>query len=142
MNTKNDFKVWDITIQNPKECPCADLLLSGEKPIEGRTYKKKYREMKTGDFLQFALPDKTTRSLEIVDIRLYKTLEEYLQTEGADNALPGVTYERAIELYNTGGRNPPRPWSRPEEREAALKETGFGFMAIAVEPLPALTSST
>ena len=129
---------WKLHISNIPECPCADLIRSGHKPVEGRTYTPKHRQMQIGDFIDFVLPTGDILVCCITFIHMYPTLEDYLIHEGVDRALPGVSFERAVELYNTGGVYPSMPWSKPDERELCRQETGFGFVGIGIVPLPEL----
>lgn len=129
---------WKLHISNIPECPCADLIRNSQKPVEGRTYTHNRRQMQVGDFVDFVQSGEETVVCCITFIHTYPTLEDYLHGEGVDCALPGVSFERAVELYNTGGVDPPRPWSTPDERELCRQETGFGFVGIGLEPLPVL----
>ena len=117
--------VHTIDIQNPKECPTFDYIESNVKTVEGRKYAPKYHNLKINDMIKFVCGDKILMKT-IKAIRLYKTLEDYLDIEGFKNVLPCVdTFEKALKLYNT--------WSNSKDRNKLMDKYGYGFMAIELK---------
>ncbi len=92
---------------------CADpwytYLYNGEKTVEGRKQSSKYKNLKVGDILRFQvngelLDNKIPKEFyaKICDIKLYSTIREYLQTEGINKCLPGVTeIDEAVNVYTS-----------------------------------------
>lgn len=114
-----------LPIQNPPECPTYGYIKSGIKKVEGRKYSEKYHNYKKDDILIFTFEGEKLLT-EIKDIRLYKTLEDYVKTEGYSNILPGIKSEKhTVDIYNS--------WSKEEERESLRVKYGSGFMAIEIE---------
>jgi len=115
-----------LTVQNASECPAFDLIKAGIKTVEGRTYKLKYHSLKIGDTLVFLCNDQSV-STTIIDIKLFSTLEKYVEKEGYEKILPGIeSAANAIKMYND------KYWSIEEERNNALNLYGFGFMGIHI----------
>lgn len=71
----------------------------GLKTVEGRKYNSKYHNLKSGDLLEFHCDDERFIT-EVIEVRTYKTLQEYLEVEGFKNVLPGVnSFEEAVAIY-------------------------------------------
>ena len=114
-----------LPIENPIDCPTYTYIKTGIKKVEGRKYSEKYHNYKKNDILIFTFEGERLLT-EIKDIRLYKTLEDYIITEGYSNVLPGIkSAEYAVDIYNS--------WSKEEERELLKQKYGYGFMAIEIE---------
>lgn len=78
-----------------------DALIYQRKKCEGRKRSKTYGHLKPGDVVTL-LCESTGRyrDMTIVNIRYYKTLEDYLTSEGIENCLPGVSsLDEAIRKY-------------------------------------------
>lgn len=105
------------------EDPWFSLLEKGEKPVEGRKGKKKFRELQPGDRLLFHCVGQDRQFLAIVEkVDYFKTIPDYLQGVGLSNALPGITsLDEALKIYYQ--------WSTPEEIEE------LGFLGIWIKPL-------
>jgi ASC-1-like (ASCH) protein len=93
--------------------PWFSKIRAGIKRIEGRKYSPKYAALKPGDLLEFYCNDQSFIS-KVIEVKVYNTLEEYLETEGYENALPEVgslldaialylQYNSREELNNAGG---------------------------------------
>lgn len=79
--------------------PWFSKIRSGVKTVEGRKYSTKYLNLKCGDLLEFYC-DNESFLTEVVELKVYKTLEEYLETEGFQNVLPDVnSFEEAVKVY-------------------------------------------
>lgn len=128
------MSVHSMSISNPPECPVADFLISGKKPLEGRVYDDKRRNIKVGDVVKFTIrKTDIVFEKEVKYLNLYPSLEEYLSGEGVKRCLPGIeNFEEACYLYNTGGLSK-IPWADPKKREQAFKETGYAMVAIGFE---------
>lgn len=117
--------IHTIDIQNPKECPTFDYIESKIKTVEGRKYALRYHNLKPNNIIRFVCGDNILMKT-IKAIRLYKTLEDYLNFEGFKNVLPCVdTFEKALKLYNT--------WSKEKDRNNLMDKYGYGFMAIELK---------
>jgi ASC-1-like (ASCH) protein len=117
--------IHTIDIQNPKKCPTFDYIKSGQKKVEGRKYAPRYHNLKVNNIIRFVCYDEILMKT-IKAIRLYKTLEDYLNTEGFKKVLPCVnTFENALKLYNT--------WSTEKDRNNLIEKYGYGFMAIELK---------
>jgi len=116
-----------LTIQDLPKCPTFYYIKKGRKTVEGRSYKEKYHGYQKGDQIIFICGGESI-STSITDIKLYKTLEEYVEKEGYQNVLPGIgSREEAIKMYNDQG------WSLANEREEMMQKYGFGFMGIHIK---------
>jgi ASC-1-like (ASCH) protein len=120
---------YTLSIQNPNKCPTFDHIKNGLKTVEGRKYSPTYQKYKEGDIIIFKNSETgETLRTQIVDLRPYETLEDYLLGEGIKEVLPGVqTMRDAIDLYNT--------WSSEAEREELRKKYKYGFVAIQIRLL-------
>jgi ASC-1-like (ASCH) protein len=99
--------------------PWFSLIEIGKKTVEGRKNLPKFHNWKPGDLVVFHLDAREFKT-RIRNIRGYKTLEDYLLTEGLEQVLPGVkSLKEGIEIYTQ--------WSTPKEIDT------FGFLAIEVE---------
>ena len=101
--------------------PWFTLIKEGRKPIEGRKNLPKFKDWRPGDRLMFELEGQSFET-EIIALRRYKTLEDYLSTETLGRTLPGVeTMTEGIAIY--------LQWSSRVEIER------YGFLAIEVKLL-------
>lgn len=99
--------------------PWFSLIRDGKKTVEGRKNLPKFNFWQKGDYLIFQCGHEEFLT-RIVDIRQYKTLQEYLKTEGFQRVLPGVqSFDEAIRIY--------QQWSTQAEIDK------FGFLAIEIE---------
>lgn len=73
-------------------------LLNGQKRIEGRIHRDKWKEMKIGGILVF----NDYHSFTITDVRCYLNFGMMLVNEGIRHVLPGVTGDltTAIHIYD------------------------------------------
>lgn len=79
--------------------PWFSKIRSGVKTVEGRKLNSKYLNLKRGDLLEFYCGDESFLT-EVITVKSYKTLEEYLQIEGYQNVLPGIgSFEEAVAIY-------------------------------------------
>ncbi len=81
--------------------PWFSLLQSGQKPVEGRKGKQKYKQLKHGDKLCFQCTGTKKSFLATVEkIDYFASINEYLEKVTLDKALPGITeYKKALEIY-------------------------------------------
>jgi ASC-1-like (ASCH) protein len=76
-----------------------NLLLSGEKTVEGRMAKEKYKKLKIGDKVLMA-DGLYAQEFVILDIRKYKSVKDFISCEGLSTTLPGVkTMKEGIDIY-------------------------------------------
>ena len=95
-NSKNSVKTLRIHCAEP----WFSFVKSGEKPIEGRMFKEKYKDFKTGDKLIFWLDENNEFETEVVEIKKYKTLMDYLTGNKLSEILPTVkTVEEGRQIY-------------------------------------------
>lgn len=73
-----------ITPLNIQE-PYLSFVLSGQKTIEGRLNKGKFKDLKVGDILLIGLDEK--RFL-IERTNIYKSFREMIEKEGIENVIP------------------------------------------------------
>jgi ASC-1-like (ASCH) protein len=116
-----------LSIQNPSDCPVFDYIKQGTKKVEGRPYKRVYKNYNVGDILVFLCNGERLKTT-ITDLRYYDTLEEYLEKEGFQNVLPCKNVKNmddAINIYNR--------WSNEKKRNILKKENGHAFVAIEIK---------
>jgi ASC-1-like (ASCH) protein len=100
--------------------PWFSLLKSGKKPVEGRKNSPKYQQIKAGDFIKFHVGQESFLA-QVIEVRHFASLEEYLRGVTVEKALPGITsFEDAVRTY--------LQWNTREEIE---KE---GFLGIFIRP--------
>lgn len=94
------------------------------KTVEGRLNKKKFKEMKVGDTIEWVNDDFMPRSVitQVVGKNVYPTFQEYLESEGLENCLPGF-----IDIEN--GKNVYYKYFTTED------ESTYGVVAIKLELL-------
>lgn len=79
--------------------PWFSKIRSGIKTVEGRKFNIKYSNLRCGDLLEFYCDDESFLT-EVVAVKVYNSLEEYLEKEGYQNVLPGViSFEEAVNVY-------------------------------------------
>ena len=73
--------------------PWFTLISMGLKTVEGRRNKGKYKDMKVGDVIEWVNEDFNKRSVmtRVTEKNSYPTFKEYLETEGLENCLPGIS---------------------------------------------------
>ncbi len=73
--------------------PWFTLISLGLKKVEGRKNKGRFAEMKVGDVIEWTNSDLFPRSVltEITGKNVYQTFNQYLNSEGLENCLPGIT---------------------------------------------------
>lgn len=101
--------------------PWFSLIRQGKKPVEGRKASSNYRKIKAGDIIEFFC-EQERFSCFVESINHYDSLEQYLENETLQRALPGVkTLAEGISIY--------LQWSTPEEI------TRHGFLGIQVKKI-------
>lgn len=101
--------------------PWFSYIQKGMKPVEGRKNTPKYQKIRIGDFIDFS-NEKETFLAVVTDIRVYASLENYLNDVTFQKALPGIlSLEEAINIYHQ--------WSTPQEIRK------YGFLGIFIKPL-------
>jgi ASC-1-like (ASCH) protein len=76
---KNIFTI-EINIQEPYY----GYSLSGEKSVEGRLNKGKFKEIQAGDFLLM----NNEHKFKVIKKNIYKSFKEMIVAEGMDNVVP------------------------------------------------------
>ena len=102
--------------------PWFTLISLGLKTVEGRKNKGLFKEMKVGDIIEWTNEDfdKRTVLTKITKKVEYNTFAEYLNNEGLENCLPGMTsLEHGLSVYF-------KYFTKQEEKE-------FGVIAIHLE---------
>lgn len=81
------------------EEPWFSKIKDGSKTVEGRKFSAKYCALRPGDTLEFFCEGDSFLT-EVVEVKHYQTLEEYLSAEGYQNVLPGInSFADALEVY-------------------------------------------
>ncbi len=104
--------------------PWFSLISLGLKTIEGRKNKGAFKAMAIGDVLTWTNDDFESRSVATKVIRktIYKTFDEYLESEGLDKCLPGMpSLKHGLSVYHKYFPN----WKEDEKE--------FGVVAIELE---------
>ncbi len=79
--------------------PWFSAIKYGRKTVEGRKLSPKYANLKPGQTVRFYCGSDSF-NVQIIKVVKYQTLEQYLQTEGFSNVLPGVVcLEDALKVY-------------------------------------------
>ncbi len=68
---------------DPKECPLTKYIVDKIKTVEGRKYSSAYQKIKVGDTIIFH-DKKGDIVCKVTYINKYKSVREYLETEGID----------------------------------------------------------
>lgn len=92
MRRTNNYSVPTYPNEHLSE-PWFTLISMGLKTIEGRRNKGKYKDMKVGDIIEWVNEDFAKRSVmtRVTEKNNYSTFKEYLETEGLENCLPGIS---------------------------------------------------
>ncbi len=102
--------------------PWFTLISLGLKTVEGRKNKGRFKEMVVGDIVQWTNNDFKLRSVmtRITRKAEYNTFAEYLEAEGIDRCLPGMSdLEHGLSVYY-------KYFTKEDEKE-------FGVIAIEIE---------
>ncbi len=95
---KMDHKKY---IENVSE-PWFTLISLGLKTVEGRKNKGRFKEMQVGEVIEWTNNDFNPRSVltRITKKTEYKTFKEYLESEGLNKCLPGISnMEDGLSVY-------------------------------------------
>ena len=99
------------------------FIKNGQKNIEGRLNKGKFKELKVGDILSVGKNEKDLDRFDVlvIDKKEYKTFFEMIKTEGLENVLPDKSdVESGVkDVYY-------KFYSREKEKE-------FGVLAIKIK---------
>lgn len=99
--------------------PWFSFIREGVKPVEGRKNSPKFQKIKIGDFIDFSNGKENFLTL-VTEIRVYSSLEEYLEDVTLPKALPNVaSLSEAIKIYHQ--------WSTPKEIKT------YGFLGIFIK---------
>jgi hypothetical protein len=104
--------------------PWFSLILLGIKTVEGRLNKNKFKDIKEGDIVEWSNNDFGPRKVvtKIVKKTFYVTFNEYLDSEGIENCLPGINnIKDGLDVYY-------KYYNKEDEAE-------YGVTAIKVEIL-------
>jgi ASC-1-like (ASCH) protein len=89
------MKILELHCQNP----WFSFLRKGIKTIEGRKYSTKYQDLRKNDIIIFCNKDDKFKA-KVVNITIYKNLDEYLTQNDLNNILPTIkSLEKAREIY-------------------------------------------
>jgi len=102
--------------------PWFSLILLGLKTVEGRKNRGLFAQMKVGDIVEWTNDSIIPRSVQtkITGKAVYPTFREYLETEGLDKCLPGISeMNDGLSIYY-------KYFTKEEEKE-------FGVVAIRLE---------
>ena len=102
--------------------PWFSLILLGLKTVEGRKNRGLFAQMKVGDIVEWTNDSIIPRSVQtrITGKAVYPTFREYLETEGLDKCLPGISeMNDGLSVYY-------KYFTKEEEKE-------FGVVAIRLE---------
>jgi ASC-1-like (ASCH) protein len=102
--------------------PWFSLILFGLKTVEGRKNRGLFQQMKDGDIVEWTNDSIIPRSVKtrITGKAVYPTFIEYLETEGLDKCLPGISeMNDGLSIYY-------KYFTKEEEKE-------FGVVAIHLE---------
>jgi ASC-1-like (ASCH) protein len=85
------------TIQLNVQEPYLSFVLNGQKTIEGRLNKGKFKDLQIGDVLVMGPEEK---KFVINNLTVYKSFREMLEKEGIENVIPDKkTLDEAEEVY-------------------------------------------
>lgn len=106
------------TIQLNVEEPYLSFILNGQKTIEGRLNKGKFKDLQIGDILIIG-PEEN--KFIVNSLTLYKSFREMLEKEGIENIIPNKnTLDEAESVYHSF-------YTKEQEEE-------FGVVAIGIKP--------
>jgi len=106
----------------PLSEPWFTLISLGLKKVEGRKNKGRFKDMQVGEIIEWTNNDFKPRSVltKITKKEKYDTFNEYLETEGLKQCLPGISsIEDGLSVYF-------KYFTKEDERE-------FGVIAIGLE---------
>ena len=99
--------------------PWFSFIRKGIKPVEGRKNSPKYQKIQVDDFIDFSNGKEHFRVI-VTEIRVYTSLEGYLNDVTIQKALPTISsFEDAVKIYHQ--------WSTPDEIQT------HGFLGIFVK---------
>lgn len=105
------------TIHLKVEEPYLSFILNGQKTIEGRLNKGKFKDLKNGDILVIGPEEK---KFVINNLTIYKSFREMLEKEGIKNVIPDKnTLNEAESVYYNF-------YTKEQEKE-------FGIIAIKIK---------
>ena len=107
--------------------PWFSLILLGLKTVEGRKNRGLFAQMKDGDIVEWTNDSIIPRSVQtrITGKAVYPTFIEYLETEGLNKCLPGISdMDNGLSIYY-------KYFTKEEEKE-------FGVVAIRLELITSL----
>jgi ASC-1-like (ASCH) protein len=108
---------FDIHCKNP----WFNFIREGVKPVEGRKNTHTYKKIRAGDQIKFINGEESFLA-EVLEVKEYKTIEDYFADVTLEKALPGVaTIEEGLNIYYE--------WTPIEK----IKQ--YGFLGIFVKPL-------
>ena len=89
------------TFHNHRSEPFFSYLKTGQKTIEGRLKKGKYVKIGTGDIINVeSMEDGEIVTVEVTEVRHYRTFKEMLENEEIRKILPNVqTPEEGASIY-------------------------------------------
>lgn len=106
------MSIISISVQEPY----LSFILGGQKNVEGRLNKGKFRGLQVGDILNIEPENKL---FDIVGLNYYKTFSEMIMAEGLKNVIPDKnSLEEAVMVYY-------RFYTKEQEKE-------FGVVAVRI----------
>jgi ASC-1-like (ASCH) protein len=109
------------TYRSHRTEPYFTFIKNGQKTIEGRVRKGKYRLIKSGDMITVYNKEETDSvNVRVKRVSMYPSIKDLLESEGVERVLPDVdNIKQGIEIY--------RRFYTPEQ------ESIFGMVAIEVK---------
>jgi ASC-1-like (ASCH) protein len=121
-NNKTTSTMENIKYSMSLKEPWFSLIMRGLKTVEGRKNRGLFQQMQVGDIVEWTNDSIIPRSVKtrITGKAVYPTFREYLETEGLDKCLPGITnMDDGLSIYY-------KYFTKEEEKK-------FGVVAIRLE---------
>ncbi len=81
-------------------------ILAGQKTVEGRIAKQKYKSLSVGDIVSFVSNDNQTSGIkaQVLAVTEYPDFAAMLKSEGVSKMLPGITtIQEGVGVYESLG---------------------------------------
>ncbi len=81
------------------EEPWFTKIKQGIKTVEGRKFSNKFASLKSGEILKFCCANDSFLT-QVIKVVPYKSLDDYLHSEGITRLLPGIeNFQEALEVF-------------------------------------------
>lgn len=102
------------------EEPWFTKIKQGVKTVEGRKFSNKLASLKSGEILKFCCANNSLLT-QVVKVVPYKSIDEYLHSEGFSKVLPGIeSFQEALDVFLGYNNN-------------EGQDTSGGFLAIHIK---------